>query len=166
MVSLLVAPIPGQSLTDEPKNYPWERPPAIVDVGDAIKYHINRVADENVVDNLYFALELGIPLKILTESMMTAAEGEGVHDIDVSIIVEPILRNFIKKNADIAGVEYKETFDVEDDTVERARILMDAVEQTPEKEKDEGFALLEEMAAAEENEEKKKSDKPRGLMER
>ena len=30
-MELLKAPIPGQSLTDEPKNYPWENPPEITD---------------------------------------------------------------------------------------------------------------------------------------
>ena len=33
-MELLNAPIPGQSLTDEPKNYPWENPPEIVDADE------------------------------------------------------------------------------------------------------------------------------------
>ena len=35
-MELLKAPIPGQSLTDEPKNYPWENPPEITDPEEAI----------------------------------------------------------------------------------------------------------------------------------
>ena len=30
------APIPGQSLTDEPGNYPWEHPPQRVSVEEAL----------------------------------------------------------------------------------------------------------------------------------
>ena len=29
------APIPGQSLTDEPQNYPWEHPPKYTDFMEA-----------------------------------------------------------------------------------------------------------------------------------
>ena len=32
---LLQAPVPGQSLTDEPKNFPWERPADITDQNEA-----------------------------------------------------------------------------------------------------------------------------------
>ena len=31
-MSMFDAPIPGQSLTTEPKNYPWERPPEMSDI--------------------------------------------------------------------------------------------------------------------------------------
>ena len=40
----LRAAIPGQSLTDTPKNYPWERPAEIADPDEAIRYHMDRVS--------------------------------------------------------------------------------------------------------------------------
>ena len=61
----LQAAIPGQSLTDEPRNFPWERPPEIVDPDEAIRYHIDRVSKEDVIDNIFFALEFGVPVKKL-----------------------------------------------------------------------------------------------------
>ena len=35
---LLDAPIPGQSLTSEPGNYPWEQPPQLNTVDEAVEH--------------------------------------------------------------------------------------------------------------------------------
>ena len=51
-------PIPGQALTDEPKNYPWERPPEITEPNEAVRYHLDRISDPEVIDNIFFALDM------------------------------------------------------------------------------------------------------------
>ena len=165
----LRAAIPGQSLTDTPKNYPWERPAEITDPNDAVKYHIDRISEEEVIDNVLDALEFGIPAKTLSESMMTGAVSKGIHSIDVSLIIEPVIRAFIMKSADMAGVEYKETFkDDERSPVERAAVLIGAVKATPKDNMDEGYEVIKEAAESvqEEPEEKITEEKPKGLMAR
>ena len=165
----LMAAVPGQSLTDYPKNYPWERPPEITDPNDAIKFHIDRIADEDVIDNVLDLLEFGIPAKTLSESMMTAAVGSGIHSIDISLIVEPIVRDFMMKAADMAGVNYKETFKPDEMTMaERASIFNDAVASTPEGERDKGFEIVKEAAESmkEEPVEEPTEEEPKGLMAR
>ena len=165
----LMAAVPGQSLTDYPKNYPWERPPEMTDPNDAIKFHIDRIADEDVIDNVLDLLEFGVPAKTLSESMMTAAVGSGIHSIDVSLIVEPIVRDFIMKAADMAGVNYKEAFKPNEMTMaERASLFDDAVASTPEGERDKGFELVKEAAESmkEEPVEEPTEEEPKGLMAR
>jgi len=165
----LMAAVPGQSLTDYPKNYPWERPPEITDPNDAIKFHIDRVADEDVIDNVLDLLEFGIPAKTLSESMMTAAVGSGIHSIDVSLIIEPIVRDFMMKAADMAGVNYKETFKPDEMTMaERASLFNDAVASTPKGERNKGFELVKEAAESmkEEPVEEPTEEEPKGLMAR
>ena len=165
----LRAAIPGQSLTDTPKNYPWERPAEIADPDEAIRYHMDRVSQEEVIDNIFHALEFGVPAKTLSESMMTGAVANGIHNIDVSLIIEPVIRAFIMKSADMAGGEYKETFeDDEKSPVERAAALMGAVEATPKDNMDEGYEVIKEAAesAQEEPEEEITEEKPKGLMAR
>ena len=165
----LMAAVPGQSLTDYPKNYPWERPPEITDPNDAIKFHIDRIADEDVIDNVLDLLEFGVPAKTLSESMMTAAVGSGIHSIDVSLIIEPIVRDFMMKAADMAGVNYKETFKPDEMTMaERASLFNDAVASTPEGERDKGFELVKEAAESmkEEPVEEPTEEEPKGLMAR
>ena len=165
----LMAAVPGQSLTDYPKNYPWESPPEITDPNDAIKFHIDRIADEDVIDNVLDLLEFGIPAKTLSESMMTAAVGSGIHSIDVSLIVEPIVRDFMMKAADMAGVNYKETFKPDEMTMaERASLFNDAVASTPKGERDKGFEIVKEAAESmkEEPVEEPTEEEPKGLMAR
>ena len=63
--------------------------------------------------------------------MMTGAVANGIHNIDVSLIIEPVIRAFIMKSADMAGVEYKETFkdDEKEVLLERAAVLMEQLKQ-------------------------------------
>ena len=165
----LMAAVPGQSLTDYPKNYPWERPPEITDPGEAIKFHIDRISDEDVIDNVLDLLEFGIPAKTLSESMMTAAVGSGIHSIDVSLIIEPIVRDFMMKAADMAGVKYKEAFKPKELTLdERASLFDEAVASIPEDERDKGFEVVKEAAESMKEEPVKEETKeePKGLMAR
>lgn len=169
MTEALRAAIPGQSLTDTPKNYPWERPAEIADPNDAVKYHIDRVSEEEVIDNVLDALEFGVPAKTLSEAMMSGAVASGIHTIDVSLIIEPIVRDFIMKAADMAGIEYKEMFDPDKPSMaERVSIFADAVEATPEAEMDKGYEVLKEASESmqEEPVEETTEEKPKGLMAR
>lgn len=171
--------IPGQSLTDEPKNYPWERPPEITDPNDAVRYHLERVSDPKVIDNVFYALDMGIPVQILTESMVTGAVGKGMHTVDVGLMVEPLIRRAVMKIADKAKVPYKETFDEEEMSVEQmAARMVKVVESTPEEERDEGYDFLKEVSQTppssmegmseepEMSEDTMVEEKPKGLMAR
>jgi len=165
----LMTSIPGQSLTDYPKNYPWERPPEITDPNEAVRFHIDRISDEDVIDNVLQLFQFGIPAKTLSESMMTVAVSSGIHSIDVSLIVEPIVRDFMMKAADMAGVKYKETFNPDEMTMaERASLFDEAVASIPESERDKGFELVKEAAESmkEESVEETTKEEPKGLMAR
>tara|TARA_R110001599_G_scaffold169565_2_gene359507 strand:- start:923 stop:1429 length:507 start_codon:yes stop_codon:yes gene_type:complete len=165
-LAALKAPIPGQSLTDTPKNYAWERPPELVDPNEAIKYHINRITDGEVIDSILDAIRFGIPVQILSESMMTGAVYKGIHSIDTSLIVEPIVRDFIMKSADMVGVKYEEF--IKSDKVsldERVNALMVDIEETPEEEKDEGYEFLKETVEVIQDQ-PEEEEKPKGLMAR
>ena len=56
-LSVLDRPIPGQSLTDEPKNYPWERPPEISDPDEALSFYINKLENPDTLDGVMELLE-------------------------------------------------------------------------------------------------------------
>ena len=124
----MLAPIPGQSLTDEPQNFAWERPPEIVDPNDAIRFHMERLSEKPVAESVMFLMELGYPVDVLTRSMLTASVGEGIHTIDVSMIVAPVIEEELSYMARTAGIEYKETFanDQTEDEIqeEKLRILI------------------------------------------
>ena len=61
----LNAPIPGMSLTTEPGNRPWENPPSMTTVEEALEYYANRIfrADQFARDDLLDVLESGFPIR-------------------------------------------------------------------------------------------------------
>ena len=107
-------PIPGQSLTREPRNALYERPAEITDPNDAILWHLRKIADPKRLDNLLFTLEYGLPVKHATQAALTLAVAKGVHNIDVSLIIAPVIHKFIVKTAEQAGVDFIEDFDNSD----------------------------------------------------
>jgi hypothetical protein len=166
------APIPGQSLTKKPKNYPWEKPPQLVDVNDVIKKHLEIITEEDSIDNILFVLEAGLPINIFVETFLTNAVMKGVHTVDVSVLVAPILHEFILGMAEDAGVDFKEfpqDLDEEDKKFkEKIRTLISkSLADTPEKERDSGYELVKELeGAVEELPEKKPEERSKGLMSR
>ncbi len=106
----LDAPIPGQSLTETPGNRPYERPPEIVDVEEAIKMHLTRLSKKDKLQGIVDALELGVDIRSLTTGYLRSAVANGIHTVDVSMLVAPVVHEFIKKTAVDAGIDYDEGF--------------------------------------------------------
>ncbi len=96
MVSLLDAPIPGQSLTDQPKNWPWENPPEMADPEEATQYYINKLADEEIMDDLSVLLGSDMPVAPFVKTLLTMGVMNGLHSIDVSMIIAPVIHAFIR----------------------------------------------------------------------
>ncbi len=65
------APIPGQSLTGEPKGYSWENPPQMDKVEDIIKFYVRNMSEQEVIDDIFIALDEGFPLNILVRGCIT-----------------------------------------------------------------------------------------------
>ena len=177
------APIPGQSLTGEPRQYPWESPPELDKVEDVIKFYIDKLSSQEVMDDLFIALDEGFPLNILVKSILTTGVMEGVHSIDISMIVAPVLHEYILGAAKIQGVKVKErpmTKDEELSAKEKATLAASierGLEKSPKE--DMGREVLEEalsfvQGGAEEpeqeempiEEEEMPEEKPMGLMSR
>ena len=102
------APIPGQALTDDTRKYPWMRPPELNTPEEAIRFHMKKLSNPDVMDDLLFTLEIGYPLAPLVKTMMTMAVMKGFHTVDIGIIISPVIHEYIKSIAVAAGIDYKE----------------------------------------------------------
>ena len=101
---------------------------------------------------------------------------KGIHNIDVSILVAPVVHEFLYNLAKDAGLDFKEFPDEEVlGTKEKALMLLKAeLKSTPEEEQDSGFELLEEMSTTLKEQPEEGSPKPeeeeakppKGLMSR
>ena len=103
--------IPGQSLTDEPKNFAWERPPEITDPDKAIAYHMDYLSNPEVVESTLFILASGLPVKNFVDTILTNAVGNGIHSIDISMIIKPVLEESVVLTAIEADIKFLEEFD-------------------------------------------------------
>jgi hypothetical protein len=106
------APIPGQSLTTVPKNFAWERPSEIVDPELAIQHHLEKLSRPEAVEGILDTMEmLDVDIATLTKGYLRAQVAEGIHSIDVSLIVAPVVHEFIKQIATSAGIDFDEGFE-------------------------------------------------------
>lgn len=113
-MNVFTAPIPGESLTAEPGNYPWERPPMYADPEAALQMHLDNITDDKTVDAIVDLLEAGVSVRALTESMLTLGVMGGKHTIDTSMIIGPVVHEYVKMIANSAGVDYTEGFESDD----------------------------------------------------
>tara|TARA_R100001480_G_scaffold48639_1_gene61943 strand:- start:6460 stop:6984 length:525 start_codon:yes stop_codon:yes gene_type:complete len=102
----LDAPIPGMSLTAELGARPWQSPPEGATLEDAVDYYIPRLGDPEYVGQVLDIVESGVPLTSIAESMTLVGNMEGKHTIDVGILVQPVIVEFLKGIADITDTKY------------------------------------------------------------
>ena len=99
---------PGYSLTQEPKGTPFQNPPEINDPEEAAMYHLDKMNDAQAFEDIGFFLEEGVPIPTLVQGITRGAVMAGIHSIDVSLIISPVLHEFIKDVGDVLGIDYDE----------------------------------------------------------
>lgn len=157
-------PIPGQSLTETPKNRPYERPPEITDPERALQVHLLRLSEPERMKATLDLLEEGVDLVSVVEAITRNAVMNGVHSVDVSLIISPVIHEFIKSTADEFGIEYEEGFE---NKKEKQRITYVRQESKAKRMLEKmGVETASPEAAPVENLEKTPEEKPTGLMAR
>ena len=154
MADFMQGPIPGQSLTETPRNAPWERPSEINTVEDTVKYYVNKLADQDIMDDLVVAFQLGADLKTLTETIVTMGSMKGLHTVETGMLAGPVVASFIKaamKSMDVDAPETPISFEEAATDREKARLKMvfdDAIQQGLRDggEDDPGIAFLQELS--------------------
>lgn len=87
------APIPGQSLTDTPGNYPWEHAPLITDPEQATEFIWDRLHKPEFAEQVIAMLDAGIPVEAIGRIIIFAGFTEGKWTPDVAfIIAEPVMK--------------------------------------------------------------------------
>ena len=152
------APIPGQSLTDEPRNYPWENPPELSTVSETLDFYMEKLTDTDVIDNLLMMLQVGMPVEKITSTLTLGGVMEGKHTLDVQLLVNPVIHKYIALIGKKAKIDFTDGFspDPEERKKQKNDILanrlltkeLNALEDTPEDQKDEGDVLMEQTIEA------------------
>jgi len=151
----LSRPIPGQSLTHELRARPWQNPPQFNTVEEAMGFYLDRFDNNEIVQELLSVMEMGIPLSTIANSMQLGGVLQGIHTIDVGILIMPVLMEIMKHLAEktdtkyVMGDEPEETDRPSDSVIQGA---INALEEGEETDIDE--------------ETKKEEEEPMGLMAR
>ena len=86
-------PIPGQSLTDEPGNYPWEHPPQYVTTDGAADHLWNRMSEPEFAEQIIAMLDAGVPVEAIARTVLFGGFLKGKFSPDVAfIIAEPVMK--------------------------------------------------------------------------
>ena len=133
---MLDAPIAGQSLTAELGGRPWQQPPQYATVEQAIQYHVPRLINPEVLDDIMNVIETGIPLTLIAQSLQGGAVMQGKHSIDVGILITPVLMETLAYLAEEQGVEYNMGTELQtDDTPSESAIALALKKLRKEREK-------------------------------
>jgi hypothetical protein len=148
------APIPGQSLFTTPNERPYERPSELDTVDDALSYYFTNLRDPEIIDDLMTVVDMGIPLEPIVKTMYMSSVMNGIHNLDVGLIVAPVLSEFLAAVAKSYEIDFKYTaVDAAEQKSEKENMkvqmmLRAAIDKGIETggEEDRGVALLKEMA--------------------
>ena len=126
------------------------------------------------MEDVLFFLEMGTPLTNLTEGILRSAVMEGIHSVDISLIIAPVVHEFIRKHAIAADLDFDEGFDTskQDEAIQYERDTMRAKNMLRKLREQEGTEEEPPMMMAQPQEEAmpeeppKEEEAPKGLMAR
>ena len=101
------APIPGQSLTDEPGNYPWEHPPKTPSIEEATDYVYESMMKPENMERMFTLLRMGIPIEALVKIITFSGFLEGRWTVDTAKLLEPIVAMMVAGEAALAEIPAK-----------------------------------------------------------
>ena len=102
----LSRPIPGQSLTHEVRARPWQNPPQFNTVEESMDWYLERFNNPDLVQELLAVMESGVPISTIANSMQLGAVLQGVHSIDVGVLIVPIIMEILRTLAEKTDTKY------------------------------------------------------------
>lgn len=151
-------PIPGESLTGEPRNNPWEQPAQMSNINEVAAYYIERLDNEEILQDFGSMMEAGVSLAPIVETVYLQGVMRGLHSLDAGVVVAPVIHAYLKASLEDLGVMVKDTNDNPQKKAEAAemqRFLMIAnsmLDKEGTDESDEGQQMIESMVETQEGE--------------
>ena len=120
-------PVPGQSLTDTPGNYPWEHSPQFATVEDASHSIWNGIHEEDTMEKILVLLDAGLTVEEIVKVIVFAGFVEGKFNPDVGLLLVAMGKK--------AGIEKIKLEKPKENTTEQ--LIETVLEQKPDNMKDE-----------------------------
>lgn len=124
------APVPGQGMTAGLNSRPWLNPPRFSTVEESLEFYLEMLSTQEKSTNLFSVVKTGLPLTIISESMTTGGVMEGIHSVDVGLLLNPLLVEFMKGMCDVANIKYT----IDTSVPEKDRVNIRAIREVMEEE--------------------------------
>jgi len=98
-------PVPGQSLTDTPKNWAWENPPRFTNSEKAAQFVWSKLHSKETASKIIILLEAGVSVEALTKVIVFSGFIEGAYTPDVAFLITPIIEKMILAMGKAAKIE-------------------------------------------------------------
>ena len=99
------AAMPGQSLTANPGQFPYEKPPMTVDPEVAIDSLVETMREPAAMETIGHLLDAGISAETIASGYVLSGVAEGLFDADVAEITKRALIFYIVEIGDEMGIE-------------------------------------------------------------
>ena len=87
------APVPGQSLTDEPGNAPWENPPQMTNIHEMSLFMFKQLTSPRMAEQIILMLKEGIPVEAIARVVLFGGFMEGKWTVDSALLIaKPIVQ--------------------------------------------------------------------------
>ena len=165
-INELSAPIAGQSLTAELGASAWQQPAKYNTVDEALSFYSPKLMDEGFQDMLFDTMELGTPITTIANAMQSGAVMEGIHSVDLGMLIIPVLVEMMAYVADKEGIKYTLGTEkrIDEDKISSSKVAL-ALNRL-KKEADSGEQETETMEAEEAPSMDMPEEQPAGLMAR
>lgn len=125
MKGMVATPIPGESLTMEPKNSKWEKPAQFTNVDKAMDYLVRSLLKKDKLARLVAMMDAGAPVEAVVRVILFGGFYEGKWNPDLGVLLQkPLAGLIITAYYNVTGKKPKAlTFDDGKADVNLANIL-------------------------------------------
>ena len=100
------APIAGANYAADTRNYPWHRPPDIVDYDEGVDYLITKMKEPDQLELVFSLLEIDAQVTTVVSSLLMQGISRGKFSIDLAILMAGPVARYISIIADEQDIKY------------------------------------------------------------
>lgn len=100
------APVAGANYAADTRNYPWHRPPDLVNYDEGVDYIIKKLQDPEQLETVYALLKIDIQVSTVVTSLLMQAISRGKFSIDLAILMAGPIARYIGIIADEQDIKY------------------------------------------------------------
>lgn len=144
-------PIPGENYLTDTKNYPWHRPPDLIDYDESVSYMMDLIDEPEQIELVFAMLQIDAHISTVVSTLLLQAISKGKFTIDIAMLISGPIARYIEIQAKNSGIKYEMGIDDKDRMVLTPTLLkasLGIIEQT-ETESDEITAMREEAGPME-----------------